>query len=228
MTKLPRPGGVMASRPLHLFWLLDCSSSMAGNKIQSLNAAVRECLPAIRDEADHNPEAELLVRVITFSSGAQWHTADPTPVRDFRWTDAVAGGTTDLGHALTLLADALDVAKMGERALPPVLLLITDGQPTDDYKRGLKKLMEQPWARKATRVGIAIGSDADLDPINEFMAHPEMKALEAHNAPTLTRFIKWASTAVVRNASMPVSSASGAATTPLPTPPTPVAAGDVW
>ena len=38
-----RPGGELASRPLHFFWICDCSGSMqTDGKIQSLNNAIRE------------------------------------------------------------------------------------------------------------------------------------------------------------------------------------------
>ena len=123
----PRPDGKMASRPLHFFWVLDCSGSMAGAKIQQLNFAIRECIPAMQEEARQNPECEMLVRAVAFSSGARWHVAQPTPVAQFTWTDIQADGVTDMGRAMELLADALNVTAMGERALPPVLVLISDG-----------------------------------------------------------------------------------------------------
>ena len=83
-----RPGGRLASRPLHFIWILDCSGSMkTDGKIQALNTAIREALPHIRAAANQNPEAEVLLRAITFSSGAQWHVAQPTPVEEFRWVD---------------------------------------------------------------------------------------------------------------------------------------------
>ena len=52
---------------------------------------------------------------------------------------------------------------MSDRALPPVLVLISDGQPTDDFGKGLEDLLGQPWGKKAVRVAIAIGDDADLE-----------------------------------------------------------------
>ena len=41
-----------------------------GGKIQSLNNAIREALPHMQDAAKGNPNAEVMVRVIKFSSGA--------------------------------------------------------------------------------------------------------------------------------------------------------------
>ena len=46
-----------------------------------------------------------------------------------------------------------------------------------------------------------IGSDADIDVLNAFIAHPEFRALKAHNAQDLVNRIKWATTAPVRTVS---------------------------
>ena len=71
------PGGKMAARPLHFFWIADCSGSMAGDKIQSLNTAIRNAIPEMKSVAQSNPHAQVLVRAVKFSSGAQWHIHQP-------------------------------------------------------------------------------------------------------------------------------------------------------
>ena len=38
---LKRPGGELASRPLHFFWIVDCSGSMYGEKIGTINHAIQ-------------------------------------------------------------------------------------------------------------------------------------------------------------------------------------------
>jgi uncharacterized protein YegL len=189
------PGGELAARPLHFIWVCDCSGSMAaGGKIQSLNTAIREALPQMQKVADENPNAQVLVRVLTFSSGARWLVPQPTPVADFAWSDLSSDGVTDMGKALTMLADQLKIPPMTGRALPPVLVLISDGQPTDDFQDGLKSLMGQPWGKKAVRMAIAIGEDADLDILQQFIGNAEIKPLLASNPESLVRQIKWVST----------------------------------
>ena len=77
-----RPGGQYAGRPLHILWLLDCSGSMAeGGKIEALNNAIREVIPAMRKAAEGNPEVQFYMRVVRFSTGASWHIATPTLLR---------------------------------------------------------------------------------------------------------------------------------------------------
>ena len=137
---------------------------------------------------------------------------------------------------MTTMAAALDPAVMDQRALPPVLVLISDGAPTDDYDAGLAVLLRQPWARKAVRLAVAIGHDADEDDLQKFIgpvpsgfsdaaghqrdAEPGRRPLQANDASTLARYIRWASTAVLGAASRPLSQlgAPMGAEPPLPLP----------
>lgn len=228
------PGGPIANRPLHFIFIADCSSSMSGDKIQSLNHAIGEAIPHMQEVAEGNPNAEILVRAIKFSSGAQWHVSQPTAVDEFEWTDLSANGMTSMGQALHLVTDdVLKTPPMPERALPPVLVLVSDGQPTDNFDGGLEALMAEPWGKKAVRIAIAIGDDADIDVLQRFIGHAEIQPLKAKNSQDLVNYIRWASTAVLQAASAPASQTSAApagVNVPLPPPPEPELsdANDVW
>lgn len=229
-----RPGAELSTRPLHFIWIADCSGSMSEDgKIQALNNAIREALPHMKEVADDNPNAQVLVRTIKFSDGAQWHVAQPTPLHDFKWEDLTADGVTDMGKAFEMVAEQLKIPPMSDRALPPVLVLISDGQPTDDYQKGLEKIFNQPWGKKAVRIAIAIGEDADTDVLAKFINNVEIKPLMANNPDKLTKYIRWASTAVLKSASSPSSKVSDevAATNveiPAPPPVDDAAVSDVW
>jgi uncharacterized protein YegL len=206
---------------------------MAGDKIQVINNAIRESIPSMRQVANENPNANVLVRAIKFSDGAQWHVAQAVPVANFNWIDLTADGVTDMGKALRMVADQLKIPPMADRALPPVLVLMSDGQPTDDFASGLNALNNEPWGKRAVRVAIAIGQDADNSVLQRFIGNPEIKPLQANNAETLVNYIKWASTAVLKSASAPGSQANNpllAPTVPLPPPPDPgpLTGDDVW
>lgn len=193
MQELQRPGGELATRPIHFFWIVDCSGSMYGEKIGIVNNTIQECIPEMRNSADNNPNAQLLIRALQFASGASWITTSPVPVENYSWEDMEASGLTELGKAFDLLAAQLSIPPMPARALPPVIVLLSDGQPTDDYKKSLDKLKGMPWFRKAVRIAISIGQDADDDVLMEFTGNKEL-VLQANNATALARMIKWAST----------------------------------
>jgi uncharacterized protein YegL len=192
-----RPGGEYAGRPLHVIWLLDCSGSMAiSGKIEALNNAIREVVPAMRKAAEGNPEVQFYVRVIRFSSGATWHIAQPTLLNDFKWVDLYAEGETDLGQAFALLAEEMSKMPAEARMLPPQIVLISDGKPTDDWKGALQTLLNIPWGRRAVRQAIAIGQDADQETLRKFVDNPEKPVLRVDNAEQLVRYFRYVSTSV--------------------------------
>ncbi len=221
---LKRPGGEISARPLHFIWIVDVSGSMSGEKIGALNFGIREAIPAMVSVAEENPNARILVRTLKFGEGAQWHHSQPTEVKDFRWNDLQATDNgTCMGKAMEELAKVLKMPPMEERSIPPVLVLLSDGQPTDDFSKGLKTLMNEPWAKKAVRIAISIGEDADGECLQKFIGHSEIKPIEVRNAPSLVESIRWVSTIVLKSASSPNSQAPGTAQTgtPIPTPPQP-------
>ena len=225
MQELQRPGGELATRPIHFFWVVDCSGSMYGEKIGIVNNTIQECIPEMRNSADNNPNAQLLIRALQFSSGASWITTSPVPVENYSWEDMEANGLTELGKAFDLLAAQLSIPPMPARALPPVIVLLSDGQPTDDYKKSLDKLKGMPWFRKAVKIAISIGQDADDDVLIEFTGNKEL-VLQANNATALAKMIKWAST-TASMVSAPSSKPMNSAPVSAPATSTPSAAASV-
>jgi len=177
---------------------------MKGAKIQSLNMAIRESVPHMQQVAEDNPHAEVFVRAVKFSNEPEWHI-EPTPIARFRWRDleALPAGRTNMGKALNLVAEQLKVPPMPERALPPVLVLVSDGYPSDDFEAGLKTLMTEPWGQKAVRMAIAIGSDVDYEVLQRYIGRPDLIPLQANNAEDLVSCIMWVSTAVLKYVSSP-------------------------
>jgi uncharacterized protein YegL len=199
----------MTRRPLHFIWIADCSGSMnSDGKIQALNNAIRETIPHLQEAARLNAYAELLVRAIGFSTGVRWHIADPTPVDDLTWTDLAADGYTDLGAALTEVAAQLRVLPPEVQDLPPALVLISDGQPTDDFEAGLGALLDEPRGRSAVRLAVAMGRDADLGVLQRFIGRPDLAPVAASNPEQLVQLIRWASTVASKVAAAPRVTAS--------------------
>ena len=199
-----RPGARLAARPLHFIFLLDGSGSMGvDGKIEALNEAIRGALPHLTALADQNPFVDLMVRAIVFADGARWHLPHPTPVREVVWTPVAAGGYTDLGAALVEVSKVLTVPPMDARAFPPVLVVISDGRPTDAFEEGLAALLAEPWGRRAVRLAIAIGSDADLDVLQEFIHDPQLRPFAAGDPEQLAYLVRFVSTAASQLASTP-------------------------
>ena len=59
------------------------------------------------------------------------------------------------------------------RSYAPVILLMTDGEPTGDYKSHLMKLQNNGWFKASTKVALAIGDEANESVLMEFTGSKE-------------------------------------------------------
>jgi uncharacterized protein YegL len=169
------PGGGVARRPLHFIIMGDCSGSMKGPKMQALNTALRAMLPHLIRWEREQLQAQLLIRILGFATEPRWHVPEPTPVAELnaRWRDLeyVRWGWTNMGPAFEAVADVLAPERLETRALRPAILLVTDGLPTDPpggFERGLAALTRHPAGRMSLRLAVAIGRDANSEPLDRF------------------------------------------------------------
>jgi uncharacterized protein YegL len=174
---------------------------MGGKKIATLNRVIDELKPELEEALKNkvNPK----VGCIRFSNTAEWHIGPALrDLQDFTWTDLQAGGYTATAQAVNLLCDALDLEKMSRRAVPPVCVLLSDGDYTDsdeEYEAAIARLNELPWGKKAIRIVIAIGNEDEysehklLPFSNAKTENGPLGVLKAHNASELIQYIKWAS-----------------------------------
>ena len=176
-----------------LFYLVDTSGSMAGAKIGALNAAVRETLPIIEEISKSNSDSKIKIAVLEFSSGCEWMYPAPEDVATFEWRDLQAGGLTSLGEAYQNLSDKLSQSHgfMMEAtgSFAPVIILLSDGAPTDHPEHALEKLKTNKWFKVATKVAIAIGDDCIKSTLIDFTGNEEA-VLTVHNVDELKKIIR--------------------------------------
>ena len=180
-------------RTMVLFFMVDTSYSMAGAKIGTVNSAIEEMVPELREISESNADAQIKVATLTFSTGAQWMTNAPVEAENFRWNYLDASGVTDLGEACLQLNEKMSRnAYMNEVAgsYAPVIFLLTDGEPTDNYKYGLDKLKQNNWFKKAIKVAIAIGEDANQEVLAEFTGNMEA-VIRVHTPGELKKWIRF-------------------------------------
>lgn len=197
---MPFPDALLCRRTLLFIYLCDCSGSMAAQgKMRALNQAIRQSLPLMERVAEASPEVQLLVQAIAFGDTARWHIAEPTPIELLSWPDMNASGLTAMGAALDLLLESLSREDRPRQMLAPVIVLISDGQPTDNYAEALERFMENRLAQRCVRLAIAIGQDTDLEVLQQFIGKgpKALKPLQASNANALAHFIEWASSTML-------------------------------
>ena len=185
----------IARRTMVLFFVVDTSGSMAGDKIGSVNDAIRETVPDLRDLSDSNPDAAIKVAALQFDTDARWLYPQPVDSADFQWNDLQVGGLTSLGLALGKLNEKLSKSQFLQEAagsFAPVIILLSDGGPTDDYKKGLEDIKKNNWFKHAIKVAIAIGNDADKNVLAQFTGSSEA-VIEVHNTAALKAIIRFVS-----------------------------------
>jgi uncharacterized protein YegL len=181
---------ITSPRPLPVIVLADTSGSMSEHgKIEALNAALKEMVAAFGTES--RLRAEIQVGLITFGGTAQLHLPLVAAQNVTAMSDLQADGATPMGEAFEIARQLLeDKDRIPSRAYRPVLILISDGQPTDEWKASFDALKTSERSKKATRLAMAIGPDADEAMLKEFANDLEAPLFKGHNARDIQRFFR--------------------------------------
>lgn len=187
---------VSSARSLPVILLADVSGSMsAQGKIDALNSAVAEMIASFAEEDDG--QVEIRVAIITFGHGEARVHQPLQPASQVAWQNMDAKGRTPMGAAFELAFQMLeDRQQIPSRAYAPTLVLISDGQPTDEWKEPLERLLSSERASKAARFAMAIGNDADVAMLREFLARSSTEVFMAHEAREIKKFFRWVTMSV--------------------------------
>ena len=185
----------IARRTMVLFFVVDTSGSMMGQKIGSVNDAIRETVPDLKDLSTNNPDAAIKIAAMQFDTNVNWLYPQPIDSENFQWNGLQANGLTSFGAAQKELNHKLSKSQFLQEAagsFAPVIILLSDGAPTDEYKSALEEIKKNNWFKHAIKIAIAIGNDADKNVLVEFTGNSEA-VLEVHNRAMLKAFIRFVS-----------------------------------
>ena len=180
----------VSRKSLVIFFLIDTSGSMKGTKMGELNAVMEELIPEIRrvGEAD----TDVKIAVLTFSTSVMWMYSEPISIEEFEWTRLRADGVTSMGAAfkeLNIRMSRNSFLNSPSLSFAPVIFLLSDGAPNDDWKKGLETLRQNRWFQYGLKIALGIGSEVDMDVLREFTENDEL-AVQAKNADQLRDLIK--------------------------------------
>lgn len=182
------------AKPLPVILLLDISGSMAGEKVAALNMAVREMLDTFGSQSAQ--EQSIHVSIITFGGCVHVHTP-LTPAAQVKWSDLHADGGTPLGEALSEAKRLIeDRQQIPSRAYRPAVVLVSDGQPTDEWQHSLREFIDAGRSSKCDRMAMAIGADADEKILSEFIAGTLHTLYYAETAAQIHEFFRRATMTV--------------------------------
>lgn len=180
-------------RRLPVYLLLDTSGSMHGEPIEAVKNGVQTLLTTLKQDPYALETA--WVSVITFDSSAR-QAVPLTDLLSFQMPPLSASGTTSLGEALSLAARSIthEVQKTTADTKGdwrPLVFLMTDGSPTDDWRKGLNDFKT---ARTGVVVACAAGHDADTGILKEITEI--VLQLDTADSTSIKAFFKWVSASI--------------------------------
>ena len=166
---------------------------MSGEPIEAVKNGVQILVSTLRQDPYALETAFL--SVITFDTSAK-QIVPLTEFAAFQVPTISATGTTALGEALALLADRIDAEVSKTTAevkgdWKPLVFLMTDGSPTDDWKKGLVRLQK---VRTGVVVACAAGQGADTSVLKQITE--VVVQLDTADSSTIKAFFKWVSASV--------------------------------
>jgi len=136
--------------------LLDISGSMTGAPIQALRIGLQSFV----DDLVNNPVTleRVELALITFGSYAAI-VRDFYPVHDFLVPDLSPSGSTAMGAAVELALELIERRKQDyhNQGIPyyqPIILLFTDGEPTDDWQVPVNRLHKEVSLRRSSYISL--------------------------------------------------------------------------
>lgn len=191
---------------------LDVSGSMEGEPLKELNQGLTQFFSEVLQHKRARYSAD--IGIITFGSSVQ-QIVKFGSVEGQTVPRLTASGTTPMGEAVERALDALEARKrrLGAASVDyyqPWLVLMTDGQPTDDVENAVRRVQQLVETRKLTVFAIAIGASADLKALTRFSpGRPPFRL----RGLAFSEFFAWLSKSIVRTSA----SSLGSTLEPPPT-----------
>ena len=180
-----------AKKSMTIFFLIDVSKSMKGTKIGSLNSTMEELLPALIGVGEASTDVK--IAVMKFSTQVEWVTPEPVKIEDYQyWNRLEPEGLTFMGDAFLELSKKLSrnsFLNSPSLSYAPVIFLLSDGTPNDNWQKGLETLQENKWFQYGLKIALGIGSEVDMDVLRAFTGNDEL-AVQAKTADQLRELVK--------------------------------------
>ena len=169
--------------------LLDTSTSMSGEKINKLNKAVETMVDEFRKV--QTMEKFIKIAIITFGNNRVVLHTPLTEVDKVNFNPLTTGGMTPMGTALRMAKDMIeDKSIIKSRDYRPAVVLVSDGQPNDEWRKPLDDFVNTGRTKKCDRLALAIGRDADMDVLNMFIEGCENPVFFAEDAKDIVEKFK--------------------------------------
>lgn len=187
---------IQKPRQLPVIVAVDRSGSMSKDgKIGALNLAIKNFINSLKEEKSDKIE----IQVALYSFGGNDEVTcenELSPVTSIDCKEYVARGRTPLGGTIKAIKQLIeDKTKIPSRSYAPTVVIVTDGQPTDQTAEALSSFINEGRSAKAFRIAMAIGDDADMNFLKTFVSEPEY-LVTGESAADIKQFFKFVTMSV--------------------------------
>ena len=198
------------ARPLPVFILVDASGSMQGQKINMVNNSLKEMIASLSNIEGAKGQIEIsLIKI----SGDVEVIQPLKKVEDIVLPELEAKGRTPIGESVTKVVKMIeDKSIVPDRAYTPVIILISDGIPTDITREmydnspllkeqylqwePLQSLHTSNRTKKCMKMALGIGQDADYELLKAFINKDNVPVIKATEVTTIAKFFEWVTMSV--------------------------------
>lgn len=175
----------------------DVSYSMQGAPLQEQGDAIQTFVETLLDDDYARPCVEL--SIMTFSD-------DVKVIQDYDLVDNIyfennleVENMTNMGKGVNIAIDSLESKLQSYKAegtnyKAPLLLVITDGVPSDDITDAAKRCAELIAKQKLSFMGIGVGDGVDMSQLKRF--NPNGKVVQSPTHDDLKELLVWVSYAL--------------------------------
>lgn len=177
-------------KALPVILLLDASGSMShNNNINTMNDAVRIMIDEFKkvDEL----EIEIKLAIIKFG-GSAVVTQTLEDCSTISYSNLNASGGTPMGGAINEAIKMInDDSIISGKDYRPVVVLVSDGAPTDNATPAINNFINGKRTSKVDRFAMAIGENAKLQYLEAFINNVERKVFLANDAKDIKKFFRF-------------------------------------
>jgi len=180
----------------HLCLLVDTSGSMMGEPIHNLNTAVNSLIKSLQLLSGKKVNVDL--SILSFGSSVNV-IFDAVPIEEAHNIKLIASGGTMMGEGLDRAIDLIDKRKryyknFGIPYYKPMLVLITDGIPNDDYYQSFQRAVKQIVENKILIIPIGVGNDTNFYLLSRLAINSSVINLKSLN--NFSSLFDWLSTSI--------------------------------
>ena len=180
---------IPAEMVIPVIFILDTSGSMTGTPIEILSKSIKKMIEILSTFANNSKwESDVAyvkfyatcnISIITFDSNARivMSYTDAEKINDL--PTLKTGGITALGAALKLAKDMIDDSEVTLQSWQtPIVILVTDGYPTDDYLEILHDFATKGISAHCKTYAIGIGEAVAKKVLKQFALNPILTKTE--------------------------------------------------